>query len=276
MKNKPKNLKAAILFETNKPLKLLELDLPELKRGQVLVKIKYSGICRSQLMEQSGLRGKDIWLPHLLGHEGSGIVVDVGPGVTKVKKNNKVVLSWIKSKGLESNEICFSYKGLKINAGKVTTFSNYSIISENRISIMPQNLTYKIAALLGCAMSTGAGLILNQVKPKKNDVVIIIGFGGIGISAYLALKFMKIKNIIIIDSDQKKLALAKKLGVKNVFSSKNNNISTEVLKITKGGAKYCIESAGLKESIELGFSLINKFNGELHFASHPKSLRYCA
>ena len=88
-------IKAAVLFELNKPLEIRTLKRRPLESGQVFVKILYSGVCRSQLMEVSGLRGEDRWLPHLLGHEGSGVVEDVGPDVKKFKKGDEVILSWI-------------------------------------------------------------------------------------------------------------------------------------------------------------------------------------
>ncbi|SVD36234.1 uncharacterized protein METZ01_LOCUS389088, partial [marine metagenome] len=89
-------LKAAVLVELNKPLEIMSLRNQPLLPGQVLVKVLYSGVCRSQLMEVRGLRGEDSWLPHLLGHEGSGIVLAKGPGVTKIEVGDEVILTWIK------------------------------------------------------------------------------------------------------------------------------------------------------------------------------------
>lgn len=91
-------IKAAVLTGLNMPLEILSLDVPELLPGQVLVKIMYSGVCRSQLMEVQGGRGVDTWIPHLLGHEGSGVVLDTGPGVTKVTKGDGVILGWLKGR----------------------------------------------------------------------------------------------------------------------------------------------------------------------------------
>lgn len=265
----PNKLKAAVLFDLNKPLKIIDIKIPSLKSGQVLVKIMYSSICRSQLMEKEGKRGKDKWLPHLLGHEGSGIVVGIGPDIKRFKINDKVILTWIKSNGIESKPISYKYKNTIINAGKVTTFSNYSIVSENRLTKMPKILDFARATLFGCAIPTGAGMVLNQVKPKKNDSVVILGFGGIGISAYMMLKALKVKNILVIDKNNNKLKFAKEFGVKNIYDGGDNNLVKKIINKTNGGADYCIESAGYASTIELGFSIINNKKGKLYFASHP-------
>ena len=97
--------KAAVLYELNKPLCIEELTVPELQPGQVLVEVSFSGVCHSQLMEAQGKRGEDRFLPHLLGHGGSGVVVDVGSEVSKVEKGDKVVLTWIKAQGADCGGI---------------------------------------------------------------------------------------------------------------------------------------------------------------------------
>ena len=124
------NFKAAVLTKIKKPLQVINnLKLPRLKHGQVLVKVLHSAICRSQIMEIEGKRGRDKYIPHLLGHEGSGIVEKIGKGVSKVLPGDKVFLSWIKGKGLETGGIKIKNDHSIINAGPITTFSNYSIVS---------------------------------------------------------------------------------------------------------------------------------------------------
>ena len=109
---KIKSTKAAILVNQNTPLVIDDIDLPpKLDYGQILVKVHYSGICGSQLGEIDGVKGKDPYLPHLLGHEGSATVIEVGRGVKKVKENDKVVLHWKKSSGIESELPNYRWKG---------------------------------------------------------------------------------------------------------------------------------------------------------------------
>ena len=179
-------MNALVLEEFGRPLVLADLIIPRLTHGQVLVKILYSGICRSQLMEIAGERGTDPWLPHLLGHEASGTVVEVGPGVTKVSPGDAVILSWIKGRGLDAPGARYEWDKGVIHSGSVTTFSNYSVVAENRLTPKPDDLDTDVAALFGCAILTGAGMVLNEIQPSKHSSLVILGLGGIGISALLA------------------------------------------------------------------------------------------
>ena len=263
-----RKLKAAVLFDTNQPLEICELDIPKLKEGQVLIKIFYSGVCRSQLMEARGGRGVDPWLPHLLGHEASGEVIEIGPNVKKVKLGDNVVLGWIKGNGVEAEGAKYIFNNQIINSGKVTTFSNYSIVSENRLVKIPDKIPLDIAVLFGCALLTGAGMVLNELKPSSEMSVIVIGLGGIGLSALMALKYLNCKMIIAIDISDEKLELAKLFGATNTFNSRDINLFQKIKDLTIVGADACIESGGKTETIELGFALISK-KGKLIFASHP-------
>ena len=262
-------IKAAVLFELNKPLKIRTLKRRPLESGQVFVKILYSGVCRSQLMEVSGLRGDDHWLPHLLGHEGSGVVEDIGPDVKKFKKGDEVILSWIQGSGIEAKGASYDSDDVVINSGKVTTFSNYSVVSENRLTKKPKNLDFDTAILFGCALPTGAGMVINEINVNFESSVVVIGLGGIGLSAIAMLLSLKIKNIIAIDISAKKLDLVKSWGVNHTIDASKSNIQELVQEIFPDGAEYCIESAGRVSTIELGFSLINRNKGKLLFASHP-------
>jgi S-(hydroxymethyl)glutathione dehydrogenase/alcohol dehydrogenase len=110
---------AAVLVELDQPLEIVELEIPPLKRGQVLVKLFYSGVCRSQINEIKGFKGHDPYLPHTLGHEGSGIVVEVGEGVSKVQTGDAVVLTWIKGKGLEQPGTLYKWGSRSVNSGAI-------------------------------------------------------------------------------------------------------------------------------------------------------------
>ena len=267
-----KKIKAAVLEEVGQPLVIKELEVPDLLEGQVLVQVHYSGVCRSQLMEVRGERGSDKWLPHLLGHEGSGTVIEVGNGVTKVKTGDKVILTWIKCRGIDSIGAKYRCGNQIINSGLVTTFSNYTVVSESRLVLKPDNLEMDVAVLFGCALATGAGMVMNEIKPSINDWVAVLGLGGIGLSALITLKSLGVKNIVAIDKSDVKLALAQNLGAKYLINSNNSEAKDYIFSITNGrGVDICFESAGSVSTIELGFSLISPQKGRLLFASHPPS-----
>ena len=261
--------KAAVLEELGQPLHIRSIQIPELQRGQVLVKVLYSGVCRSQLMEVSGKRGGDIWLPHLLGHEGSGVVLEVGSNVSKVKPGDGVILGWVKGDGIEAPGAKYLCDGQIINSGRVTTFSNYTIASENRLVKKPAGLAFDIATLFGCALPTGAGMVLNELRPLPSSTVAVLGLGGIGLSALMALRALGVQKIIAIDVSDEKLSLAKTLGATHIINSKNEDCESVLQNIVNQGVDFCVESAGTVSTIELGFKLIRQGGGQLLFASHP-------
>ncbi|MGH1351080.1 MAG: zinc-binding dehydrogenase, partial [Methyloligellaceae bacterium] len=271
---KPKNLKAAILVKTGHDVKIEDgIELPELKTGQVLVKIHYAGVCHSQLMEARGARGEDAYLPHFLGHEGTATVVEIGPDVTKVKSGDKVIPGWIKASGIDGGPT--QYRGPNgeiINSGAVTTFSNYAVISENRLVLKPPNTPADLAVLYGCALPTGAGLVFNELKPKEQSSIAIVGLGGIGLSALMAATQFAPTQLIAIDIEDQKLALSRELGATHCIKADASDLIEQVYNLTGGqGVDYAIEAAGLVKTIELGFDLIRRNGGELIFASHPKA-----
>ncbi|MEI8064346.1 MAG: alcohol dehydrogenase catalytic domain-containing protein, partial [Verrucomicrobiota bacterium] len=174
--------RAAILVESNKPLVVDEIDLPKLDVGQVLVRIHVSGICGAQLNEIAAIKGTDKFLPHLLGHEGGGMVEEVGPGVTQVKPGDRVCLHWRKGAGIHAQPAKYRWQNRVVNSGWVTTFSDYAIVSENRVTPIPPNAPFEIAALMGCAVTTALGLINNDAKVKIGQSVAVFGCGGVGLS----------------------------------------------------------------------------------------------
>lgn len=261
---------AAVLFELNQPLKVISLDLPDLKPGQVLVHLAFSGICHSQLMEARGKRGADHYLPHLLGHEGSGTVVELGKGVTKVAPGDQVILGWIKGIGMDVPGPIYQKDGQTINAGAVTTFTEYSIVSENRCVRLPEGIPLDCAVLFGCALPTGMGIVTNQVKPEKGATIALFGLGGIGICALLALLLYECNLIIAVDIKDDKLELAKEFGATHTINAAKQDPLQVIHELTNGrGVDYSIESAGLSTAIQTAFQAVRKFGGRCVFASHP-------
>jgi S-(hydroxymethyl)glutathione dehydrogenase/alcohol dehydrogenase len=201
-----------LLVDLNKPLELADLELTALKIGQVLVKVIASGICGSQLHEIKGFKGNGKFLPHLMGHEGFGEVLEVGVGVTKIKTGDKVVMHWRVSEGLEAEFPNYIYKGQKISSGKITTLSELSIVSENRLTKVPKDTNEIFGALLGCAITTAFGVIENEAKLRFGETVAVIGCGGLGLSLIQAAKIRGAGLIYGVDSNNYKKIRAEESG----------------------------------------------------------------
>ncbi len=261
--------RAAVLRESGQPLVIEELVAPKLGRGQVLVRLDYSGVCRSQLMEVRGLRGADQWLPHLLGHEGTGQVVEVGSGVTKVGAGDDVILGWIKGQGLDVSGPKYAMSADVINSGAVTTFSEYTIASENRVFARPSSVTGPEATLFGCALLTGAGMALHELVHPSPESILILGLGGVGLSALIGACSVQPALLIAADPSPAKRDLALQLGATHALDPSEPDFAATVHALSGGGVEECIESGGTTGSIELGLACVHPKGGALVFASHP-------
>jgi len=257
-----RNTEAAILTELGNPLSLVTLDIPDLKSGQVLIDVAYSGLCHTQLLEIQGERGPDRFLPHTLGHEGSGTVIEVGPDVEKVKAGDNVVLSWIKGEGRDVPSTVYQSGGGTINSGAISTFMRQTVTCENRVIPIPDSMPLREAALLGCAIPTGAGVVFNLAKVGKGDSVAVFGYGGIGQSAILAASFAEAGVVIAIDILDSKLELARKFGATHTINALDQDPVSAVLEITEGrGVDYAIEAVGHIETMETAFRSVRDGGG---------------
>lgn len=219
-------MKAAILEQINQPLVVDDVDLTEAKFGQVIVKILVSGVCGAQLQEIAGLKGNAKFVPHLLGHEGCGMVESVGDGVTRVKEGDKVIMHWKKGEGIESPFPEYIYKGKKISSGKITTLSEKSIVSENRLTTIPQDTPNEFCALLGCGMSTALGIVNYDANIKFGETVLVIGCGGVGLNIIMAANLASAGNIYGVDISNEKKSMVEALNAK--FITGLNEISEKI------------------------------------------------
>ena len=262
---------AAVLVEIGKPLEIIaDIVSQPLRDGQVKVKMIYSGLCRSQLMEIDGFRGEDKFLPHLLGHEGVGIVLEIGKLVTRVKPKDQVVLSWIRGEGLsEPGAIYKSKKGV-LNSGPVVTLCSEATVSESRVYKLDHEVPLPVAAILGCAVATGAGVAVNFQNEIRDKIALVNGLGGVGINTLLMAKNFNPKLIIASDIDRNKLNVAQQLGFTNLVDLTTIDLKSQVDKLTYGaGIDIAFDSSGSIAGIENAFNVLNK-NGLLVFSSHPK------
>lgn len=224
---------AAVLVRCGAPLEIeTGIDIPRLGPGQLLVRIAYSGVCRSQIMETRGLRGADPYLPHMLGHEGSGEVLEIGPGVTKLAVGDRVILSWIRGPGLDAPRTAYELGGRVVNAGAITTFARFAVVSENRCTRCPDGLPLDVAALLGCAVLTGNGLIEHETAPQPGAVVAVFGLGGVGMSALMAAARRRPSALIAIDVDSSKLAIAEGIGATAVINAREQDAVAMLRQLT--------------------------------------------
>jgi S-(hydroxymethyl)glutathione dehydrogenase / alcohol dehydrogenase len=271
MSEMPKTMKAAVLVETKAPLRILEVTMPEaLAVGQVLVKIHFSGVCGSQLGEIDGAKGVDNYLPHLLGHEASGTVVDIGPGVRHVKRGDTVVLHWRKGAGIEAETPHFASEGKKVNAGSVTTFSEYAIVSENRVTPIPADSDLEVAALFGCAVTTGFGVVENNAKVRIGESVVVFGAGGVGLNMVQAASLVNAHPIIAVDVHEGRLALARQMGATHIIDSSKADAAQAIVDIVgKGGVDVFIDNTGQPSIIELGYQLV-KPQGRVTLVGVPR------
>lgn len=251
-------MKAAILVEQNQPLVVADIDLPEqLSFGQVLVKVHYSGICGAQLNEIDGAKGPDRFLPHLLGHEGSATVLEIGDGVKTVKIGDHVVMHWRESDGIQCDPPVYRWQGKVANAGWVTTFNEYAVVSENRLTPIPEDFDMKLAPLFGCAVTTAMGVINNDARVKIGQSVVIFGVGGVGLNIAQAAAMVSAYPIIGVDLVDSKLTMAKQFGATHVFNADTTVNLTEVIQevVGPGGADVVIDTTGSARVIERAYDL---------------------
>jgi len=250
-------MKSAILVKSKKPLVIAEIDLPkDLEFGQVLVKVHYSGICGAQINEIDAIKGPDKFLPHLLGHEGSGIVEKTGKGVTTVKKGDHVVLHWRPSSGIQSSTAIYKWKDKKVNAGWVTTFNEKAIVSENRLTVIPKNFDLRTAALFGCAVTSGFGAVNNDANVKIGQSILIFGIGGMGLNIAYACSLVSAYPIIGIDIHKSKFKIGKKFGLTHYINGNSKNLKKEIYKIIgKNEPEVVFETTGSARLMEKAFEL---------------------
>jgi S-(hydroxymethyl)glutathione dehydrogenase/alcohol dehydrogenase len=247
---------AAILVELKAPLVLEEVDVPRPVLGQVLVKVLCSGICGSQLGEIAGVKGPDPYLPHLLGHEGTGLVVECGEGVTTVRPGDRVVLHWRPGAGLESVVPRYGSRLGPVNAGRVTTFNEYAIVSENRVTAIPAGFDPELACLLGCAVTTGFGVVNNNARVRIGESVAVFGAGGVGLSIVQAAALVAAHPIVAIDLFENRLELAGRLGATHTINAAREDVETAIRDLLgKAGLDVAIDNTGNPRVIEAAYRL---------------------
>ena len=249
--------KAAILVQQKEPLVLDEITIPKLLHGQVLVQIQSTRICGSQIGEIDGVKGPDKWLPHLLGHEAGGIVLEVGSGVKTIKSDDHVVAHWRKGSGINAESPVYDWGDKKVNAGAITTFSEFAIISENRLTKVAHSTDPETSALLADTLTTGFGIINNDAKVKIGESIVIIGAGGIGLGAILGASLVNAYPIIAVDLHEHKLDFAREFGATHTINASSEDFAQLAQEIIQGKPDVVVDGTGNPSVIEKAYELTN-------------------
>ena len=267
--------RAAVAFEAGKPLEIVEVDLEGPKEGEVLIEIKATGICHTDEFTLSGADPEGIF-PAILGHEGAGVVVDVGPGVKSVKKGDHVIplytpecrecpsclsrktnlctsIRATQGQGLMPDGTTrFSYKGKPIyHYMGCSTFSNYTVLPEIAVAKIDENAPFDKVCYVGCGVTTGVGAVLNTAKVNQGATAAVFGLGGIGLNVIQGLKLAGADMIIGVDINDDKEEWGRKFGMTHFVNPKKvDNVVNEIVNMTKrgadqiGGADYTFDCTG--------------------------------
>ena len=252
---------SVILSRTNKPLDIVKIKTDPTKDRQVLVKILFSGFCSSQYGEVIGIKGKDHYLPHCVGHEACGRIIEIGPKVKNLNKGDLVVLHWMKNKEKDCSKIFYKTKKNKIiKSGMITTFNEYAKVSSNRVTkVKTKKINLKYLPFLGCSISVAFSTLEKILKIKKNKNILILGSGALGLPMIHYSKIFKLKNIEILDINKIALMKAKKFGATSVFQNYKDKKLTN--KLNNDFYDYIIDTTGSSKLINfiLKFPIYTKF-----------------
>lgn len=280
--------KAAIAWGPNQPLVVEEVDVMLPRKGEVLVKVIASGVCHTDAFTLSGEDPEGLF-PVILGHEGGGIVEQVGEGVTSVSVGDHVIPLYTAECGV--CKFCTSGKTNLCSAVRETqgrgvmpdgtsrfykdgqpiyhymgcsTFSEYTVLPEISLAKVNKDAPLEEVCLLGCGVTTGMGAVLNTAKVEKGDNVAIFGLGGIGLSAIIGAKMAGANKVIGIDINESKFELAKQLGATDCINPKNFDkpIQDVIVEMTDGGVEYSFECIGNVDVMRSALECCHKGWGE--------------
>ena len=247
--------RAAILHQTGADLIVDEVEIPGLGYGQALVRILTTRICGSQIGEIDAVKGPDRYLPHLIGHEATVEILELGPGIKHLKTGDRAVAHWRPGEGVDAGGTRYRWKGADCNAGPITTFQEIAVISANRLTRVPPDTDPELGALLADTLTTGFGVIHHEARVKIGDAVVIIGCGGIGSGAVLGAVLAGAHPVIAVDLHDSKLALAKKLGATETFSARDPAWAEKVRAFLGHPADVVIDGTGQPAVLEQAYEL---------------------
>ena len=261
--------RAAVAFEAKKPLEIVELDLEGPKEGEVLVEIKATGICHTDSYTLDGFDSEGIF-PSILGHEGAGIVREIGPGVTSVQPDDHVIPLYTpecrqcKTCTSQKSNLCtsiratqgkglmpdgtsrFSYKGETIyHYMGCSTFSNFTVLPEIALAKIRDDAPFDKACYVGCGVTTGVGAVVNTAKVEPGANVVVFGLGGIGLNVIQGARLAGADKIIGVDINSEKEEWGRKFGMTDFVNPKDvGSVVEQIVNLTDGGADYSFDCTG--------------------------------
>ncbi len=281
--------RAAVAFEAKKPLEIVELDLEGPRAGEVLVEIKATGICHTDAYTLDGFDSEGIF-PSVLGHEGAGVVVEVGPGVTSVAVGDHVIplytpecrqcksclsrktnlctaIRATQGKGLMPDGTSrFSYKGQQIfHYMGCSTFSNFTVLPEIAVAKIREDAPFKTSCYIGCGVTTGVGAVINTAKVWPGANVAVFGLGGIGLNVIQGARMVGADRIVGIDTNPAKKAMAEKFGMTHFINPDEvgrDKVVQAIVDLTGGGADFSFECIGNVQTMRQALECCHRGWGE--------------
>ncbi|MDF5712309.1 MAG: S-(hydroxymethyl)glutathione dehydrogenase/class III alcohol dehydrogenase [Rhizonema sp. NSF051] len=263
-------VKAAVAYSSGQPLTIETVKLLGPKKGEVMVEIKASGVCHTDAFTLSGADPEGLF-PAILGHEGAGVVVEVGPGVTSVKPGDRVIPLYTPE--CRQCEYCLSFKtnlcqAIRVTQGRgvmpdgtsrfsmngqmihhymgTSTFSNYTVLPEIAVAKIREDAPFDKVCYIGCGVTTGVGAVINTAKVEPGANVVVFGLGGIGLNVIQASRMVGANMIVGVDTNPAKKDLAEKFGMTHFVNPKEveGDLVPYIVDLTKGGADYSFECIG--------------------------------
>ena len=280
--------RAAVAFAAGKPLEIVDIDVESPRAGEALVRISHTGVCHTDAFTLSGDDPEGLF-PAVLGHEGGGVVVEVGEGVTSVKPGDHVIPLYTaecrkckfclsgktnlcqavratQGRGLMPDGTSrFSYQGKPIyHYMGCSTFSEYTVVPEISLAVVRPDAPLEKVCLLGCGVTTGIGAVHNTAKVKPGDSVAVFGLGGIGLAVIQGAVQAKAGRILGIDVNPRKFELARQLGATDVINPKDHDkpIQEVIVALTEGGVDFSFECIGNVDVMRAALECCHKGWGE--------------
>ena len=278
------DVKAAVAFAAGQPLKIEKVQLEPPRAGEVLVEIKATGVCHTDAFTLSGADPEGLF-PAILGHEGAGVVVEVGAGVTSLKAGDRVIplytpecrncsyclsgktnlcqaIRITQGQGLMPDGTSrFSINGEKIHHYMGTsTFANYTVLPEIALAKIRDDAPFEKVCYIGCGVTTGIGAVINTAKVEYGSNVVVFGLGGIGLNVIQGCRMVGANMIVGVDINPKKRALAEKMGMTHFVNPQEveGDLVPYLVELTKGGADYTFECIGRTQTMRQALECCHK------------------